>query len=469
MAKVLIVDDDQSICKVLSNIIHQMGHDVVCKNLVSDGLQAIVSEDFDVVLMDVEMPDGKGLDILPDIQASSSAPEVIIMTGYGTIDGAEIAIKNGAWDYIQKTDSPKKIILLLQRVLQYRENLRKIPPDKRALQLDGIVGDSLAMKACYDFVAQASATNGSVLITGETGTGKELFARAIHNNSNRCKGNFVVVDCAAMPETLVESILFGHEKGAFTGADQPRQGLVAQADQGTLFLDEVGELPLNMQKKFLRVLQEHKFRPVGSKKEHSSDFRLITATNRDLEQMGQNKTFRTDLMYRIRALNLTLPPLRNRSDDIPALINQYVFQVCDRQKLAIKGTSSDFIDVLVRYFWPGNVRELINTIETAVAKSENEEMLYSRHIPANIRIQVAKDSLSESPIAKCKKTITIQGDLSLPSLKLYRAIESSRAEKEYLEKLNNLTGGDIHAACRVSKLSRSRYYELIKHHEIAIA
>ena len=147
MAKVLIVDDDQSICKVLSNIIRQMEHDVVCKNLVSDGLQAIVSEDFDVVLMDVEMPDGKGLDILPDIQASSSAPEIIIMTGYGTIDGAEIAIKNGAWDYIQKTDSPKKIILLLQRVLQYRENLRKIPPDKRALQLDGIVGDSLASRA----------------------------------------------------------------------------------------------------------------------------------------------------------------------------------------------------------------------------------------------------------------------------------------------------------------------------------
>lgn len=466
MAKVLIIDDDQSVCTVLSNLVSQIGHEPACRNTLTDGLQEVLSTPYDVVFLDVRMPDGSGLDILPDIRSTESSPEVIIMTGFGSANGAEIAIKNGAWDYIQKNDSPRKIILPLQRVLQYRESLKNARQPARALKLGKIIGSSAPMKACYDLVAQAAATDSSVLLTGETGTGKELFAQAIHNNSTRSDGNFVVVDCTALPETLVESLLFGHAKGAYTGANQARQGLVAQAHGGTLFLDEIGELPLSIQKVFLRVLQEHHYRPVGGSKELESDFRLLAATNRDLDLMAQNGSFRKDLLFRLRALSITLPPLRRRSEDIKALVSQYIARLCERQRIGTKGTSPDFLDFLTRYSWPGNVRELINTLETAISTARAEDMLFSRHLPEYIRIYVTKASLTGGlPRGADHKTDTA-AVTSLPPLKSYRKMAAVRAEKEYLEKLAARTRGDTQAACRISKLSRSRFYELIKLHEI---
>ena len=235
-----------------------------------------------MVFLDVRMPDGDGLAMLPLIQAARSAPEIIIMTGFGNASGAELAITSGAWDYIEKGSSVKEITLSLVRALEYRKQKRSSNSTRNVVMLkrDAIIGISPAIKACLEQVAQAAECDASVLVTGETGSGKELFARAIHENSRRAPKPFVVVDCAALPDTLVESLLFGHEKGAFTGAEQSRSGLVAQANGGTLFLDEVGELPLSMQKAFLRVLQEHRFRPVGSHREVCSDFRLVAATNR---------------------------------------------------------------------------------------------------------------------------------------------------------------------------------------------
>ncbi len=469
MGNVLIIDDDSAICTMLSKLIRRMGHETECRNTLRDGLQAVLSVSYDVVLLDVQMPDGNGLEILPDIRKSRSTPEVIIMTGFGSADGAEISIKNGAWDYIEKSDSSSKISLLLRRVFQYRESLKNASTSARALKLDGIVGTSDAMKACYDSVAQAAATDSNVLLNGETGTGKELFASAIHNNSNRAEANFVVIDCAALPENLVGSVLFGHEKGAFTGADHAQQGLVAQAHKGTLFLDEIGELPLGIQKVFLRVLQEHRFRPLGAKKEIVSDFRLIAATNRDLEAMVKNGAFREDLLFRLRTLSITLPALRKRPEDIKALVNHYIVKICERRDIGIKGVSSDFMEMITRFTWPGNVREVINTLETAISAAQNEDTLFSRHIPDYIRIQVAQASLGvEKPGTDEKPTDAPVTDAML-SFKTYRKTAVEGAEREYLKKLAVLSRGDVRTACRISHLSRSRFYELIKHHGISFS
>jgi two-component system NtrC family response regulator len=275
------------------------------------------------------------------------------------------------------------------------------------------------------------------------------------------------VDCAALPETLVESILFGHEKGAFTGADHPRQGLVAQAHGGTLFLDEIGELPLSVQKSFLRVLQERRYRPVGGKQECASDFRLITATNRDLEELSENGDFRKDLMFRLRALSITLPPLRKHPEDIKALVSQYIVRICERLKFGIKGISPDFLEMLTRYAWPGNVRELINTLESAISSAGDEDMLFSRHLPDYIRIQAAKALLADKVPPEPKRKVKVAAIAALPSFKTYRKAAAERAEKEYLEKLASTTSGDVHAACRISRLSRSRYYQLVKQHQVS--
>jgi two-component system NtrC family response regulator len=256
------------------------------------------------------MPDGNGLDYLPSLREASSSPEVIIITGAGDPDGAELAIKSGAWDYVQKgATSIKDMMLPLTRAMEYiKEKRTKRPPI--VLKRAGIAGDSRAIRECLDLVSQAASSQTSVLLTGETGTGKELFARAIHENSSRASKSMVVVDCTALPDTLVEGLLFGHEKGAFTGADKTQEGLIQQADGGTLFLDEIGELPLTVQKTFLRVFAGTPFSTDGGQKERESDFRLVAATNRDLEQMVREGQFRQDLLYRLKAFSIELPPLR---------------------------------------------------------------------------------------------------------------------------------------------------------------
>ena len=399
MAKILIIDDDENICYSLSRLARQLDHEADCAATLKEGLEKVKSEDVDVVFLDVRMPDGNGLDVLPEIQASSGAPEVIISTGYGDADGAELAIKSGAWDYIEKSSSAKAIRLSLSRALQYRKEKKTaaVPEFVRALRRENIIGDSPQIRACLDMVAQAALSDINVLITGETGTGKELFAQAIHNNSARANGSFVVVDCAALPDTLVESLLFGHVKGSFTGADKDREGLIRQADGGTLFLDEVGELPIVLQKAFLRVLQEHRFRPVGSKSEVKSDFRLVAATNRSLETMVTEGTFRKDLLYRISAFALDLPPLKERPSDIKALARFHIDRLCERMGIAPKGFSPDFFDVLAAYTWPGNIREVVNTLDRCLAAARYEPTLFPKHLPPNIRIQVVQNSLDHSP------------------------------------------------------------------------
>jgi two-component system NtrC family response regulator len=461
MADILIIDDDKLICQSISNLVKQLGHRASFVHTLAEGLEKVQAEPFDVVFLDVRMPDGSGLDVLPKIKATSFSPEIIIITGFGDPEGAELAIKNDAWDYIEKPSSIQAIKLPLMRVLQYRAEKKASGPTV-ALKRQGIVGDSQKLSLCFDLLAQAASSDVNVLIQGETGTGKELFAWAIHNNSLRAGKNFVVVDCAALPETLVESVLFGHRKGAFTGADQNQDGLIKQADQGTLFLDEVGELPLPVQKSFLRVLQERCFRPVGGDKEVTSDFRLVAATNRNLEGMVKQVRFREDLLFRLRTFVIELPPLRECLEDIKDLTSYYMNRFCDRFGIESKGFSPEFWDVLHEYKWPGNVRELIQALERAILSAKNEPVLFPKHLPNHIRIQIARSTLQKRNSAREKLKLSPAASREFPKLQKIREAAVGEAERQYLTELISLTGGDIKKACQISGLSRSRFYTLLK-------
>lgn len=468
MAHVLIIDDNEKMCDVLSCKVTRMGHESTHAFTLEDGLRKATSGKFDVIFLDVRLPDGNGLNLLPQLRKTPSSPEVIIITAHGDPDGAELAIKSGAWDYIQKPASLQAMTLPLAQALEYREQ-KKARKSLVALKREGIVGDSAQMRHCFDLVAQAASGNTNVLVTGETGTGKELFARAIHDNSARANKRFVVVDCTALPETLIASLLFGHTKGAFTGADKAQPGLMKQADGGTLFLDEVGELALSTQKIFLRALQEHRFLPVGAKQEVESDFRLIAATNRDLDQMARGGQFRDDLLFRLRSLTIQLPPLRERKEDIRALALHYVAQFCNRHGMGLKGFSPDFLEALAVYTWPGNVRELLNVVERVLTMAGDDLILFPKHLPNHIRVQVVQASVDQAASAQGNVRQSPDRSSSLPKLRDFRQAAIAKAENQYLHDLLSLTQGHIKEACCISGIARARLYELLKKHNVARA
>jgi two-component system NtrC family response regulator len=467
MANILIIDDDEFMCNTLANLVKGMDHSPTCANTLKEGLAIARSASFDVVFLDVRLPDGSGLDILPMIRETSSSPEVIILTGFGDTGGAELAIKHGAWDYLEKSSSVDEIALPLERALQYRtERQSKARPT--ALNLEAIVGNSPKMRACIELVAQAAASDANVLLTGETGTGKELFALAIHKNSASASGSFVVVDCAALPETIVESVLFGHEKGAFTGADKSQTGLIKQADGGILFLDEVGELPPSIQGSFLRALQERRFRPVGAAREVRSNFRLIAASNRDLEEMVVEGRFRKDLLFRLKTIAIELPPLRGRTEDIHDLATYYLAKLSERYGKGMKGFSPEFLDTLLTYRWPGNVRELINALERAIAAAGESPTLFPAYLPTEIRIRVKQDQVGEEEEeVEALQPLAVRSGRPLPTLQEHREATVGEAERQYLEELIAHTEGNIKEACEVSGISRSRLYGLLKKHNIS--
>lgn len=460
MAKVLIIDDDVVMTEMLSLAVKERGHESLCAYTLREGIAAAKAGDFSIVFLDVRLPDGNGLDALPEIRNVRSAPEVIIMTGTGDPDGAELAIHSGAWDYLEKPSSITMMVLPLVRALQYRD-IKLARKPLAELKRTGIVGNSPQITACLEKVAQAAGSDASVLITGETGTGKELFAWAVHENSRRVERNFVVVDCATLSDTLVESVLFGYQKGAFTGADRSREGLIKQADGGTLFLDEIGELPLAVQKAFLRVLQEHRFRPLGGKEELTSDFRLVSATNRDLDRMVQEGQFRSDLLFRIRSFTIELPPLREHREDIPALVNHHVRRIAERHGDKIRGFSPEFLEALAAYNWPGNVRELVHALEQVLAEAGQDATLFPKNLPSQIRVKMARSAMSRPEKAAAAKP-PVAGRKTLPKLQELRDEAIARVEKQYLQDLMALAGENIKQACATSGLSRSRLYELIK-------
>jgi two-component system NtrC family response regulator len=468
MGKVLIIDDDEMFCEMLSDMVTDMGHGVKYVHSLREGVPEALSSSYEVIFLDVRLPDGSGLEALSQIRNLAEPPEVVIITGAGDPDGAELAIVNGAWDYIEKQSSIKRMTLALVRALQFREE-KKAKKPLVALKLEGIVGHSPKMRACYDLLAQAADSDANLLIYGETGTGKELFAQALHANSPRAAKIFVVVDCAALPESLVESALFGHEKGAFTGADKPQVGLIRQADGGTLFLDEVGELPLIMQKAFLRVLQERRFRPLGARQEVESNFRLVAATNRDLDQSVRDGNFRQDLLFRLRSLSLSLPPLRERLEDIKDLVLYHTGKLCETYGIAQKGFAPEFFDCLMAFDWPGNVRELLNTLDRALAAARYEPTLFPNHLPSYIRVRAVRHAVNRDHL-EAQLPVGDEGAVSthhLPPLREFREAAIARAEREYLQELMLLAKKDLQEACRLADLSQPRLYALLKKHQIS--
>ncbi len=472
MANVLIIDDDKAMAQMLAKMILKIHHRAEFELTLGGGMQKALGGRFDVIFLDVHMPDGNGLDALKQLRRLPDPPEVIIITGLGRPAGAEMAIRNGAWDYIQKPLSPKKVILPIKRVLQYRDNLKAIGQMPVVLNREGIVGKGAKIEACLKKLARAAFSEASVLITGETGTGKELFAKTLHVNGNRKANELVVVDCGALPETLAESALFGHLKGAFTGADQSKTGLIKMADQGILFLDEVCELSLALQKALLRVLQEKKFRPVGGRKEVGSNFRLVAATNRDPDEMVRQGLFRKDLLYRLRAIEIHLPPLRERIEDMAELVLYYTELIARRYGYPQKGFSPEFIKVLCRYDWPGNIRELLNVMENAISTAKDEPILFPIHLPEQIRVSIARASLTgelknggHASVSKYMQTAPIFNSANdLPTFRAYREDLLSRAEKEYFKQLIVQTKGNIKDACKMADLGRTRLYTLLKKH-----
>ncbi len=466
MANVLIIDDEKLICTLISQVIKGMGHDVVYALTLEKGLKLAQANTVDVIFLDVKLPDGNGLDQLTTFQSLPSAPEVIIITGYASPDGAELAVKCNAWDYIKKPASNDEVRLILTRALRYREERQASQP-KLSLNRDGIIGDSPKIRECLELVVRGANNNANILITGETGTGKELFARAIHANSQRADKNFVVIDCGSLPESIVESLLFGHTKGAFTGAYKSEEGFIKHADGGTLFLDEIGELSLPMQKTFLRVLQERRFHPLGQTQEIESDFRLIVASNRNLNEMVMAGQFREDLLFRLRSITISLPALRERPEDIKKLANYYVKTLCETHHIEIKGFSPDFFDVLESYSWPGNVRELFSALESTFAQAFYENTLFPKHLPTHVRIKVARSTFDTSDPAhevqhRCPVTAT-----ALPKWQDFRKTHIAVGEIQYLKDLISLSDGNVMKAAQISGLSRPHLYGLLRKYKLS--
>jgi two-component system NtrC family response regulator len=468
MGKILVIDDEKLVCNLISTALKHTGCDVHCMTTLKEGIEAVKSDDYDLVFLDVCLPDGNGLDQIRVIQSAPSFPEVIILTGYADPEGAELSIKSNAWDYIEKPVDIDLILLAVSRALQYRRE-KKFCQQPVTIKREGIIGESPAIIACLDLVARAANSKANILITGETGTGKELFARAIHKNSSRADMNFVVVDCGALPESLIESLIFGHTKGAYTGADKAEQGFIKHADGGTLFLDEIGELSLSTQKAFLRVLQERRFAPVGGTRETESDFRLIAATHRNLEKMVAAKQFREDLLFRFRSITIDLPPLRERSEDIKELTINYMRSLCDAQGIGLKGFAPEFFDVLASYSWPGNVRELNSALEYTFAQTLYEQTIFPRHLPDSIRIRVARSALNDQPRAEERQSVNAPSaptDIPIPKWRDFRRSLINDGERRYLRDLNSVTRGNIKKAAQLSGLSQPRLYELLRKYKI---
>jgi two-component system, NtrC family, response regulator len=470
MADILIVDDDSAICFALSHLIQSQGHDVHSVHSCTQAIDACRHGHYDLVFLDVGLPDGNGLEIIPQLRASASNPEIIIITGTGTADGAEMAIRSGAWDYLPKGASLSELLLPLTRALQSRQEQRG-PKYEQTFRRDGIVGSGPRLRSCLEVLFLAAKTESNVLIQGETGTGKESFALAIHNNSSRAAKSFVILDCAALPETLVESLLFGHIKGSYTGALRDQEGLIHQAHEGTLFLDEVGELPLSIQKTFLRVLQEHRFRPVGAETEIQSNFRLVAATNRELDRMVETGQFRADLLYRLRSCTIRLPGLRECREDIPAIARYHLARICKNRQEGVKELSPEYLIAFSAYQWPGNVREMIHALEFSIAAVGDGKILLPQHLPTQVRVAAARSLFGEPP--EPNDTVPSPGITTTASspgiVEVHLTFKQHRekSDYEYLSVLSQKTGGRVSEMCRISGLSKSRLYELLKIHQIS--
>jgi two-component system, NtrC family, response regulator AtoC len=462
-ARILVADDEPNLRRVLTAMLRRDGHDVV---LATDGNEAIElispQSDVDVVITDLRMPTVDGMEVLRHAARTAPQVPVIMITAYGSVGQAVEAIKAGAFDYIEKPFEQDQIRTIVAKAVNQaianraapRANISGEPTgDDQARGRFGLVGDSPEMHAIFEVIGKVADTPSTVLITGESGTGKELVAKALHETSSRNGGPFIKINCAAIPKTLMESELFGYEKGAFTGATSSKPGRFELADGGTLFLDEIGEIPVEMQVKLLRAIQESEFERVGGLKTIKVDVRLITATNRDLEQEIQRGNFRDDLFYRLNVVPLQIPPLRRRSTDVPLLVRHIMKKFNERLKKSVGGISDDALIALEAHSWPGNIRELENVLERTIlfCKGERIELadlpdeIANAHRPPTGPIADDDDADDDLDAPE------LSGDTSLKDI--VRA-ETSRVERELIAKALAETGGNVTQAARLLKISR---------------
>jgi DNA-binding NtrC family response regulator len=386
-AGLLIVDDEASILEFLSMLFESEGFAVETARSTAEAQSALASRSFDLVLCDILMPDGNGLDLLKEIKSASPNTAVVMMTAYTSTKSAIEAMKLGAYDYVSKPFDVEELKIITQKALERvelaDENVYLRHELEQKYTFNNIIGKSARMQAIFALVERIARTTSTVLIHGESGTGKELIARAIHFASPRAGRRFLSINCGALPENLLESELFGHERGAFTGAVREKKGLFQEADHGTLFLDEIGEMTPPMQVKLLGALQQRVVRKVGGNQEEPIDVRVITATNQNLESRLATGEFREDLYYRINVLPIHLPPLRQRREDIPLLVDYFLQKYCRQMDLPARQISIEAMKLLESYDWPGNVRELENVVERALALS-HADTISTRDLPAQL-------------------------------------------------------------------------------------
>ncbi len=381
--RILVVDDDVGLSEVVEFLLTSKEYSVVMTKNAEEGIRTALSDEFDLVITDLKLPDGNGLEIIKAVKEADPETPVILMTSFSSIETAIEALRLGATDYVMKPFDNADFVHAVERALKERwirrENRILKRNLKNAYSSREISGNSPPMRQVLDLVARVAVSDAPVLIQGESGTGKELVARAIHENSPRVNGPFVAINCGAIPADLVESELFGHARGAYTGATSSSEGLVREANGGTLLLDEIAELPLPMQVKLLRVIQEREVRPVGANRVHQIDVRFLAATNKSLRTEVDAGTFRKDLFYRLNVINIEIPPLRERGDDVELLAARFVAQYSRKMGKQIVGMADDLTQFLRTYNWPGNVRELENLIERAIILSDSD-VLTARHL-----------------------------------------------------------------------------------------
>jgi two-component system response regulator HydG len=443
---ILLVDDDAPLCETLELALTKRGYRTASCLSAADALARLSAEDFEVVVTDLNMRGTGGIELCERIVANRPDIPVIVLTAFGSLDTAVSAIRAGAYDFISKPVELDVLAIAIDRAAKHRELREEV----RRLRLEAVrseppaefVGKSTAMRSVYDLIERVADSETSVFVTGESGTGKELVANALHSLSRRRDQPIIAINCAAMPEGVLESELFGHTRGAFTDAKNDRPGLFLQAEGGTLFLDEIGDLPLALQPKLLRVLQERTVRPIGGRSWSPINVRLITATNRDLESAIEEGRFREDLYYRINVVHIDLPPLRSRAGDVLPLAQHFLRQFASRADKRILGIAPAAAEKLVAYTWPGNVRELQNCIERSVALARYD------HIGA--------DDLPEKVRSYRSSHVLVAGDD--PS----ELVRMEELERRYIARVMEAVGGNKTAAARILGLDRKRLYRMLE-------
>lgn len=445
MKNILIIDDEEKLRHLLARIIKSEGFEVFEAPDLKSGFKKLEVNDIDVVLCDVKLPDGNGVDFLQKIKIAFPLTEVILLTAYGKISDGVQAMKNGAFDYIVKGDDNDKIIPLLYKALEKVQLQKKVKQLEKRISdkysFDSIIGKSKGLEQVIDLAKKVAKTDSTVLLTGETGTGKEVFAQAIHENSNRAGKSFVALNCSTFSKEILESELFGHKQGAFTGAARDKKGFIEEANGGTLFLDEIGEMPLELQAKLLRVLETNEYIQIGDTTPRKSNFRLIAATNRDLKTESDEHHFRSDLYFRLNIFEIKIPPLRERIKDIAPLTNYFVEQFSSRGNKKSLIIDPDFMSKLETYHWPGNVRELRNVIERSVILA-NDDILTQDVLPYEIQHQIDKNN----------KTLS--------------AFSMQSVEKLHIQKVLNYAKGNKAEAARLLEIGIATLYRKLDEYNI---